>query len=155
VPQTLRSPPVPLADLEDINVHLPTDKIEVDSAQYVLLQLDAERIVRGYLAGQVASTTLATWDTPEHTPEIIRAIAGRLVAAFWYRKRYSEDSLEDPQYAQNKYNEAVLWLQNIINGIMVIPDADGEVPQGGVYTNLDFWPNEGTEGPYFTMSQDL
>jgi hypothetical protein len=146
---------VPLADLEDINVHLPSDKIEVDSAQYDRLQLDAERIVRGYLAGQVASITLASWTTPESTPELIRAITGRLVAAFWYRERYSEDSLDDPGYAQVKYNEAILWLGNIINGTMVLPDSDGEVLVGGVLTELDFWPNDSTPGPAFTMTQDL
>jgi len=146
---------VPLASLDDINVHLPTDKIEVDSALYELLQLDAERIVRGYLSGQIASTTLATWTSPASTPELIRAIAGRLVASFWYRERYSEDSLDDPIYAQTKYNEAIQWLQNIIDGTMLLPDADGEMTIGGVFTELDFLPNNKTDGPYFTMSQNL
>ena len=36
-----------LASLDDINVHLPEDKIEVDSARYDDIQLDAERVVRG------------------------------------------------------------------------------------------------------------
>jgi hypothetical protein len=149
------SPQVPLASIQDINVHLPTDKIEVDSAQYEPLQLDAERIVRGYLSGQVASSILASWVDPDSTPELIRAIVGRLVAAFWYRQRYSEDSLADPVYAQNKYNEAILWLQDIIAGTMLLPDTEGVIVATGTLTQLDFYPNDGAPGPYFTMTQEL
>src|SRR6516164_8927952 len=100
-----------LASLSDINVHLPEDKLEVVPAQYSDVQLDAERVVRGYLSGYIDPVVLAGWSNPTVTPEIIRAVVGRLCAAFWYRKRYSEDSLVDPQFALIKYNEAISMLQ--------------------------------------------
>jgi hypothetical protein len=143
---------VALASLDDINIHLPDDKIEVDSARYELLQLDAERVVRGYLAGYIDPTVLVTWTSPEATPDLIRAIAGRLVAAFYYRERYSEDSLADPEYAKLKYDEAIAWLTAIQLGTMSI----GVVVTGGEsLTESDFWPNATTPGPIFTMDQQL
>lgn len=145
---------MPLASLEDINLHLPDDKIEVDLAQYVPLQLDAERIVRGYLAGYFTSSVLAGWTTPDLTPGLIRAIVSRFVAAFYYRERYSEDSLEDPGYAQNKYNEAMSMLKAILSGDMVIEEVVDDSPIGK-FTSEDFWPNDSTPGPMFTMTQEL
>lgn len=142
------------ASLEDINVHLPDDKIEVDLALYEPLQLDAERVVRGYLAGYVPATILSLWTTPETTPGLIRAITGRLVAAFQYRERYSEDSLDDPQYAIQKYSEAIGWLTGIQTGSMVIEELADPVGAEHMSEN-DFWPNTTTPGPYFTMDQQL
>ena len=144
---------MPFADLDDINVHLPEDKLEVDEAQYAPLQLDAERIVRGTLAGFIPAATLATWTTPNATPGQVRAIAGRLVAAFQYRKRYSEDSLDDPEYAQNKYNEAMLMLVAITTGAMILDGVDISVTTG--LGELDFFPNAAADGPKFTMNMNL
>jgi hypothetical protein len=140
-----------LASLDDINVHLPEDKIEVPPALYDTEQLDAERVVRGYLAGYIDKTVLAGWTSPETTPEIIRAIVGRLVAAFHYRLRYSEDSLVDPEYALIKYNEALNMLTMIQAGTMQV---DSIVVSGGNDLEAaDFWPNDSTtDGPFFTMS---
>lgn len=144
------------ASIEDVNLHLPDDKIEVDTARYAPLQLDAERIVRGYMAGIFSPTILASWDTPANTPGLIRAITARFVAAFYYRERYSEDSLEDPQYAQNKYNEAMYFIDQIILGKMVIAEVDDDAGTGDHFTGSgDFWPNNSTEGPYFTMAGEL
>jgi hypothetical protein len=140
---------MPLADLEDINVHLPDDKLEVDTARYAPFQLDAERIVRGYLSGYVDSSTLATWSSPDATPEIIRAVTGRLVAAFYYRERYSEDSLEDPWYPQIKYNEAIDYLNQIRSGTMEI---EGVVSTTGDHMSEEnYYPNDSAPGPVFLM----
>lgn len=144
-----------LASLDEINVHLPDDKIEVDSDQYVPLQLDAERIVRGYLAGVFAPATLAGWDTPDHTPGLIRAIAGRLVAAFYYRLRYSEDSLTDPQYAQIMYNQAMDLLNRIISGEIVLEEVPEDAGTGDHFGAGDFYPNAAAPGPYFSLSGEL
>lgn len=141
------------ASLDDINIHLPDDKLEVDDAKYAPLQLDAERIIRGYLAGYVPPLTLSGWSSPDATPGLIRAVAGRLVAAFYYRQRYSEDSLDDPTFAQIKYEEAILWLTNIINGSMTLEDVD-LTQQLGIGA-LDFYPNEAAFGPVFTMEMEL
>jgi len=140
---------VALADLEDVNVHLPTDKLEVDDAIDPALERDAERIVKGYLSGVYEPVVLAGWDTPTNTPELIRAIAGRLIAAFYYRQRYSEDSLDDPQYAQVKYNEAMALIMELRAGtidLVEVPGDDASI--------LKFWPDDTTDGPYFTMAME-
>lgn len=146
-----------LADLGDINVHLPDDKLEVDTARYAPYQLDAERIVRGFLAGYITPVILAGWTTPETTPQLIRAIAGRLVAAFYYRERYSEDSLDDPQFAQVKYNEAISWLMAVKEGTLTLEELEeGDIVGGNNLTTDMFAPNDDTlPAPFFTMGMTL
>ena len=139
-----------LATLSDANVHLPADKVVVDTAEFDETQLDAERVIRGYLANYYPASTLALWTNPDATPGLIRSIAGRLIAAFVYRKRYSEDSLDDPMYAQVKYNEAISLLQGIQNSTIVVEGV--EEPTTDRLTNADFWPNNSTKpDPFFTM----
>src|SRR5262245_62737757 len=142
------------ASLDDVNMHLPTDKLEMEEPELDLFGLDADRIIRGYLAGVIPGTTLAAWTSPEATPEIIRAIAGRFIAAFWYRERYSEDSIEDPIYAQTKYNEAMALLQGIIAGDIVIVETPIEV-LGLHFGPGNFYPNNTDDGPIFTMDDKL
>lgn len=142
---------MPLANLDDANLHLPVDKVVVDTAEFDETQLDAERIVRGYLANYYPASTLALWVDPASTPGLIRSITGRLIAAFVYRKRYSEDSFDDPMYAQNKYNEAISLLQGIQNSTIVVEGI--EEPTTDRLTSADFWPNNTTTaGPYFKMN---
>lgn len=144
---------MPFASIDDINVHLPSDKIEVGSDLYALVEQDGERVVRGYLTGYIDGTVIATWTTPDTTPELIRAITGRLCAFFRYAERYSEDSLDVPEYALFKYNEAIGWLQQIQAGTMSIPDVDSD---SGLDLDADqFFPNDDTPGPYFTMDMNL
>jgi hypothetical protein len=141
-------------NLDDVNMHLPTDKLEMEDPELALFGMDAERIIRGYLAGAIPGTVMATWASPDTTPELVRAIAGRLIAAFWYRERYSEDSLEDPIYAQTKYNEAMALLQGVISGAIVI-DVPEIPPVGARFTADDFYPNNTDDGPIFTMDDRL
>lgn len=137
-------------DDADVQVHLPVDKLQVERVPDDLAKckLDTERIIRGYLAGVIDSAVLATWTTPEDTPEVIRAIAGRLCAALLYRTRYSENSLDDPQFAQVKYNEAMALLTDIIEGDIVIPG----VELGSNFSNEWFEPNANSDPPKFTMA---
>jgi hypothetical protein len=146
---------VPLASLEDINLHLPEDKTAVDTSEYEEYQLDAERIVRGTLAGVIDRTVLASWLTPDDTPGLIRGIVGRLVAAFTYRKQYSEDSLEDPEFAQNKYNEAMAYLEAIVDGKMVLEEVETVGVASGHVASTDYFPNNRTEGPFFRRGMEL
>lgn len=143
------------ASLDDVNMHLPTDKLEIEEPELALFGLDADRIIRGYLAGTIPATTLATWTSPNSTPELVRAIAGRFIAAFYYRERYSEDSLDDPAYAQIKYNEAMALLQGIISGDIVLIEGPDTVIVGPHMSSLDFYPNATDDGPIFTMNDRL
>ena len=140
-----------LVDDNDINKFLPEDKLIAESEPlYAEILEDIERVIRGWLAGYVASGVMALWLTPGTTPSTIRAIGGRLGAAFIYRRRYSEDSLDDPQYAQFLYNEAMTMLQRIIDGSMTL-DEDPTDVGGGLTTDM-FYPNDpNTQPPKFTM----
>lgn len=141
-----------LIDENDINVHLPDDKLVAD-AEPMLDEIyeDIERIIRGNLAGYIDSSEMATWTTPANTPDLIRAIGGRLGAAFIYRRRYSEDSLDDPQYAQFKYNEAMAMIQGIVTGDLTLEDVP--VVVGLNLTTDMFYPNDpGTDPPKFSIN---
>lgn len=142
---------MPLVDDADVQIHLPVDKLKVETIPDDLAKAkeDADRIIRGYLAGTIDSAVLATWITPTATPVFVRGIAGRFTAALIYRTRYSEDSLDDPEYAQNKYQEAMNMLNGIINGSIDIPG----VEEGTAFDNTWFEPTDAsTDQPKFTMS---
>lgn len=140
---------MPLVSDGDVQVHLPKDKLVIEEIpdDRDAVYLDAERIVRGYLAGVIESSVMALWTTPETTPQIIRAITGRFAAAEVYRLRFGEQSFDDPEYAQVKYNEAMSLLNAIIAGTLLI--------DGVAQTEFDdsyFWPNNTTDPPKFLMA---
>ena len=142
-----------LATLAEINVHLPTDKLEIETGADTELQLDAERIIKGYLGNVYSVATLAAWADPESTPSLVRAIAGRLIAAFHYALRYSEDTTKRPQYAQFKYKEAMDMLAQIVAGTLTLTDVDEVATTGFSFTTADFWPND--DEPVFTMAKEF
>ena len=139
-----------LVDDADVQIHLPIDKLKVEEIPDDRLDAyeDAERIIRGYLAGVFEAATLAAWTDPESTPSQIRAIAGRLAAAKIYRVRFSENSLTDPEYAQVLYNEAMSMLQMVIDGDLILDDVEDV---GLVFDNTYFEPNNDSLDPIFTM----
>jgi hypothetical protein len=139
-----------LASLDDIQTHLPVDKLEVEDTLVDLLQIDVNRTIRGYLSGVYEPATLAAWDDPDDTPGIIRGIAGRLIAAAYYAKRYAEDDPDVPQYAQRLYNEAMATLVGVQSGRIILEEVTTEVT-GDNLTREDFWPNDDTEGPLFKV----
>jgi hypothetical protein len=135
---------------KDVQNHLPVDKLKFEEIpdDREQLILDAERVIRGHLAGVLSASTLATWLDPDSTPQLIRAIAGRLVAAQVYRLRYSEDSLDDPEFAQRTYDEAMRLLMGIITGSIILEEVEEPTTQ---FDNTYFWPNNSTAEPKFTM----
>lgn len=138
-------------DDADVQIHLPFDKLQFeaipdDKDQAVEY---AERIVRGYLAGVFEAATLASWSDPSSTPSQIRLVTGLFAAAKVYRLRYSEDSLEDPEYAQELYDEAMRLLEGIRNGTVVVDDVT-DTSTG--FSNDWFEPNADTDPPKFAMS---
>jgi hypothetical protein len=126
------------------------DKLEADDSSVALFQVDAQRIVKGYLAGSFSPSTLAAWADPDTTPSIIRAIAGRLIAAAFYADRYAEDDPDVPAYAQEKYNQAMLMLMQVQTGALILTEVTE--PTADAFVNLDFYPNDDTvPGPLFTI----
>jgi hypothetical protein len=142
------------ASLDDVNEFLPDDKLQVTDAELPILGLDADRVIRGYMAGVFLPATIAAWGDPASTPELIRAIAGRLTAALYYKQRYSEDVPDIPPYAQELYNEAMSLIQGIKDGTIVLGDVT-EVTAVGQFTSDDFYPNNTDAGPMFSVDDHL
>lgn len=144
-----------LASNQDVNGWLTDDKLEATDANSAPLQLDAYRLIRGQLASSFTPVVLSGWINPATTPDQIRAIAGRLIAAYLYRKVYSEDSVTIPPYAQELYNEAIQMLADIRAGVITLIDVNGNPIDGSTegLSQSDFWPNNTSDPPYFTMSQ--
>lgn len=142
-------------DLDDVNVFLPTDKLEALDADNDASVLDAERIIKAKLSGTFSAATIATWSTPAATPGTIRAICGRLVAALYYARAFSAETTEAPEYAQNLYNDAMNMLECIKTGdIILVEVPTAEQPTaGGQLGTADFLPNSSSPGPFFTMTE--
>lgn len=130
-----------LASLDDINQHLPTYAALTDLTDEQL-QVDAERIVKGYLSNVYSTATLNTWDIPNQTPGLVRGIAGRLIAAWWYAKKTAGDSVAWPEYARQKYDEAIGLLEQIQSGDIVLTEVIEEASTGERFTINDFYPND-------------
>jgi hypothetical protein len=141
------------ASLGDINAHLPIGKAQIEDADDDLLQVEAFRFIRARLGGSFAPATMALWTEPDDTPEIIRTIAGLIIAAKWYANLYAEDSLDDSQFAQDLYNQALALIQSIIDGTVTVIGPDGEPIDGSSFGATSFWPND--DAPVFTMGMEL
>lgn len=140
-----------LCSLEDINVHLPQDKLVADSANTSKEQLDAQRIIFSKLSNTYTPALLATWATPATTPETIRAIGGRLVAALVYSRAFAAEVDGIPEYAQNLYDEALMMLQQIVNGDITLPGLSETPTSTGQFNADNFYPNADAPGPFFSM----
>lgn len=121
------------------------------------MQADASRVIKSQLSGVFQVATLVSWMNPDTTPATIRAIAARLIAAKYYSKQIADDQTKEiPAWAQYMYNEAIAMLNAIRAGTLVVIDDDGtpiDDPGTTGETVSDFWPNDTTEGPYFTMAK--
>lgn len=133
-----------LASLNDVNVHLPDDKLFVEDGSDNKEQLDTVRIVRGELSTTFSAGVLALWDSPENTPEYIRAAAGRLVAALYYARAFSLEELREDNYAQKLYNEAMMMLARVKTGDVVLGEVTEVVNTGAHLDRDNFWPNADT-----------
>lgn len=144
-----------LAELDDINRFLPTDKLRLVEGEDDKYQIEAERIIKAQLANTYSATELGRWTTPTNTPAYIRSVAGRITAALYYRERYAEDIPDVPEYAQLLYDEALHpstgMIVKIINGTVTLP----EVATADRPTDLKFLPDSSSFGPAFAMDMDL
>lgn len=143
---------MPLANLDDINQHLPSN-VTITELEDDPYQIDAERIIRGYLSNVYSAATLSSWTTPNQTPSLIRSVAGRLIAAWWYGKKVSGESAEWNEYSDQKYKEALLFLERIQSGDLVLVEVEEDITIGDTITSDDFWPNNDT--PVFSMDQQF
>jgi hypothetical protein len=140
-----------LASLDDINANLPSEEnvvVEATTANSDLIQVSVARIVRGYLSSTLTSEILMSWSSPDVTPQIIREIAGKLIAAQLFFQETSKSSLDiDPNsFAQLLYNQAIALLTGIVAGSIWIdvPEGGLPIPDTGMST-LDFFPVDQTD----------
>jgi hypothetical protein len=138
------------ADATDANRWLDGTTISVSSGDMALEEDSAERIIRGFLAGKVNSVELNSWVDPTSTPEMIREIAGQFVAAFRYRRLYSENVTEasDITYGQRMYDEAMAKLLGIASGEIQLADIPSPslMNSDSELTGAHFYPNDLTQG---------
>lgn len=145
-----------LASLDDINANLPSDSevptVVATDDNTALIQISVARIVRGCLSRVLDPITLASWGTPETTPDTIREIAGKLIASQLYFNKTAEQStvIEDNSFAQRRYDEAIALLNQIIAGTIVIPNIPVISTEG--LTLDDGFPIDDTDRA-FTMGQ--
>lgn len=142
------------ASLEDINPHLPDTTLQITEQDDEPYQIDAERIIRGYLSNVYTSQTLASWTTPNQTPGLIRSVAGRLIAAWFYAAKISGEIPDWNDYSDQKYKEAIDLLERIQSGDLILVEVTDEVTTGDAITSADFWPND-LEGSMFKIEQEF
>ena len=144
-----------LATLDDVNTHLPQDRLNATDGNEEIMrfQIDVERTIKGYLSTIYTPLIIAGWDEPDNTPDFIRGIAGRLIAAYWYASKTSESSPDwDGTYAQRLYNEAMKMLNDLVTGIVDL----GLVEEAGTqFSDAWFLPNSSSRRPSFTMDMNL
>ena len=141
-----------LASLDDVKTFLPLDKFAATDGnpEIALFQIDIERLIKGYLSSVFSAATLAAWADPLTTPSQVRSIAGRLVAAFYYAKKVSEDLPDwDRTYPQRLYDDAMRMLDLIREGDIVLDDVP-DVPGTAFGINF-FYPRATDDEPSFTM----
>lgn len=146
-----------LASSDDINANLPSDDnspvVVADDDNTGLIQISVSRVIRGYLSRVISNSILLSWASPESTPEIIREIAGKLIAAQLYFNEIAKSNtdVDDKHFSQRKYNEAITLLQQIIAGDIVM---DGVTTNSTELSVDDFWPNSSTDRA-FSMGQQF
>jgi hypothetical protein len=137
--------PSALANASDANMFLDSDTLSVTDQNDQKEQQEAANMITGYLYGRVPVAAINAWTANlGAVPPIIRGIAGRLVAAFRYRAKYSESENEVSPYASKLYNEAIAMLNAIVRGDLIIPelvDAGQDVSDVHI-TEAYFYPND-------------
>lgn len=149
-----------MASNDDVNAFLDGTVVYATDENTDLIQISISRIIRGYLARIYDTALLAGWSTPDTTPDIIREIAGMLIASQLYIDKISgqEFTVYDQHYAQILYNRAMQMLQMIVDGSLVVTDPITGEPieptAGESMSETDFWPNSPLDRA-FTMGMVL
>lgn len=146
-----------LANLADINTHLPAN-VQIDNEVDVGLQVDAHRLIVGQLTSVFTTAQINAWVDPDSTPDMIRSIAGRLIAAKYYARVLSGEAIDEiPGYAMDLYKEAISMLVGIKDGSIIVVGPTGDPITGvdiGSDAQGDVFPNDtSVPGPVFSMGR--
>lgn len=137
-----------LATNEDINAWLPSDEssgnnqIIADDTNTSSIQVGVSRFVKSYLSQGFDASVMATWVDPTTTPDIVREASSLLIASQLYFNQTSASTTEinERHYAQILWDRALLMLQQILSGVLVVPGVD---PSSSFI--VDFWPQDDTD----------
>jgi hypothetical protein len=143
-----------LATYNDINAFLPVGVVLADDDNAADLQIAIARVVRGNLSSIFTPLTLAAWADPDSTPDYIREVAAKLIAAHLYKKLLAQNVTEvgDRHYAQRLYDEGMAMLMNVQAGVVDL-GIPGDEPTA-ILTTADFFPIDDTDRA-FTMKMEL
>lgn len=135
-----------LADFHDANKFLDGTKIEFQSPSDASQEASvADAIVKARLSdtfpAHVSLWSYAPTGGQEATPAIVRVIAGMLMAAERYDKRYSEETLNGSDYAQRLRDRANFMLEGIVSGQLSLDDVTYDID---TFTEALFYPNDST-----------
>lgn len=142
------------ASVTDIQAWIQSDKIQVDDANSEKQNIEATRIIKGQLVGFFEPLVIESWADPASTPDTIRGIAGRLTAALMHAVIYSEESdRQISAYSQWLYSEAMMMLNQIETGKLVVTDDSGNPVDTTGSGLLSFFPDDSATAPSFTVDQ--
>lgn len=116
-----------LASHEDANAWLDGVKLSFPSqAAAASIADNADNVVKSYLASTYPAY-VNTWDVApgagqEATPQVVREAAAMLMAAYYYALKYSEETLDDNDYAAKTERRAIKLLENIRDGLVSLWD---------------------------------
>lgn len=145
-----------MASLNDVNANLDGEVVEATASNTDLIQISVARVIRGYLTQVVDPTIMVTWTSPEATPEIIREVAGKMIAAqlYYNETAKSTTNVTPTHYAQILYNQAIALLNMIVQGEVSIGGEVPTTPLEVLELGLDYFPIDDTDRA-FTMGQKL
>lgn len=139
-------PPWEYATAEEVNEFLNEEIIQVATGDFDLEGDEAGRVIRAYLSvSHISAATMDTWVDPATTPEIIRSIAGRMIACQVFGRAFSGNADEVSPYAQWLYNEAMSMLNGIITGTIVITELPDGVTATSHISEDYFYPNDSAD----------
>jgi hypothetical protein len=131
-----------LAAFSDANRYLDENKLsfanDIDATKEAT---EVDRIIRGTLFS-VYGTVVNDWEVDSltsPTPNLIIEIAGMLMAASRYAKKYAEETTQESDYASRLKNQANSLIEQIRSGQITLEDLEGVS-----FTEADFWPNDTT-----------
>lgn len=142
-----------LASYEDANAHLDETKIGFASAADAEDKArSADAIVKAKLGDRFPDYVALWSDTVPNpnpneliaTPALVREAASLLMAAFLYEERYSEETLDDNDYAARLQKRAMFLLDGIADGSLILWDVDygQDANNTARLEREDFWPND-------------
>lgn len=142
---------MPLALAADANAWLDGTKISIPNDVVAAPFADnADNVAKSYLAIAYPDH-VNLWDATdplpggkETTPQVVREAASLLMASYYYAHKYSEETLDDNDYASRLERRGLKLLEDIRDGKVTLWDKD----YGKSLTDLmslqqsDFYPND-------------